>query len=332
MKGNSQLIVIAICAALCTGMLHLLGVFDLQDKGLSGWNPNSMYNGVIAMDTNVYGISMVDRPSVGNTSRVTTSMPSVATGSIRSNKISALPSSKVISSSVSSSYVGAPLRTTSSASYRSFGGGGYAGGANNTFVFKQGASANNVSRINNSISSSSYAAHSNTSLYAAMPNSAVSSAMLASMRTSTSSISRAMPGMSTSRASAAMFAPKKAPGVGTQDWGSWLDGLNGNTEAGWLYNGGDYMYYDIVALKNWFDSLRDENGNVVIDGVGYTWEDFLAWFFKNGTDASGGYGDENDWWRLPLSDGVGVLIVFAIINMIVIYLRSRGKKTDTLTV
>ena len=195
MKGNSQLIVIAICAALCTGMLHLLGVFDLQDKGLSGWNPNSMYNGVIAKDANVYGISMVDRPSVGNTSRVTTSMPSVATGSMRSNKISALPSSKVISTSVSSSYVGAPLRTTSSASYRSFGGGGYAGGANNTFVFKQGASANNVSRINNSISSSSYAAQSNTSLYAAMSNSAVSSAM----RTSTSSISRAMPGMSTSR-------------------------------------------------------------------------------------------------------------------------------------
>ena len=138
-----------------------------------------------------------------------------------------------------------------------------------------------------------------------------------------------MPRMSTSRASAAMFAPKKAPGVGTQDWGSWLDGLNGNTEAGWLYNGGDYMYYDIVALKNWFDSLRDENGNVVIDGVGYTWEDFLAWFFKNGTDASGGYGDENDWWRLPLSDGVGVLIVFAVINLLVIYLRSRSKKTET---
>lgn len=325
MKGNSQLIVIAICAALCTGMLHLLGVFDLQDKGLSGWNPNSMYNGVIAKDTNVYGISMVDRPSVGNTSRVTTSMPSVATGSMRSNKISALPSSKVISSSMSSSYAGAPLRTTLSVSYRSFGGGGHAGGANNTFVFKQGASANNVSRINNSISSSSYAAQSNTSLYAAMSNSAVSSAM----RTSTSSISRAMPGMSTSRASAAMFAPKKAPGIGTQDWGSWLRGLDGNTEAGWLYNGGDYMYYDIVALKNWFDSLRDENGNVVIDGVGYTWEDFLAWFFKNGTDASGGYGDENVRWRLPLSDGVGVLIVFAVINLLVIYLRSRSKKTET---
>ena len=328
MKGNSQLIVIAICAALCTGMLHLLGVFDLQDKGLSGWNPNSMYNGVIAKDTNVYGISMVDRPSVGNTSRVTTSVPSVATGSIRSNKISALPSSKVMSTSMSSSYVGAPLRTTSSVSYRSFGGGGYAGGANNTFVFKQGASANNISRIDNSISSSSYAAQSNTSLYAAMSNSAVSSAM----RTSTSSISRAMPGMSTSRASAAMFAPKKAPGIGTQDWGSWLDGLNGNTEAGWLYNGGDYMYYDIVALKNWFDSLRDGNGNVLIDGHVYTWEEFLEWFFKNGTDPSGGYGDENVRWRLPLSDGVGVLIVFAVFNMIVIYLRSRGKKTDTLTV
>ena len=318
MKGNSQLIVIAICAALCTGMLHLLGVFDLQDKGLSGWNPNSMYNGVIAKDTNVYGISIVDRPSVGNTSRVTTSMPSVATGSMRSNKISALPSSKVISSSVSSSYAGAPLRTTSSASYRSFGGGGYASGSD-AFGFKQGVSVGNISRVNYSTSLSSYTTSSNALLYAAVPNSAVSS----SRRTST---------ISTSRASAAMFAPKKAPGVGTQDWGSWLDGLNGNTEAGWLYNGGDYMYYDIVALKNWFDSLRDENGNVVIDGVGYTWEDFLAWFFKNGTDASGGYGDENDWWRLPLSDGVGVLIVFAIINMIVIYLRSRGKKTDALTV
>ena len=296
MKGNSQLIVIAICAALCTGMLHLLGVFDLQDKGLSGWNPNSMYNGVIAKDTNVYGISIVDRPSVGNTSRMTTSMPSVATGSMRSNKISALPSSKVISSSVSSSYAGAPLRTTSSASYRSFGGGGYASGSD-AFGFKQGVSVGNISRVNYSTSLSSYTTSSNALLYAAVPNSAVSS----SRRTST---------ISTSRASAAMFAPKKAPGVGTQDWGSWLDGLNGNTEAGWLYNGGDYMYYDIVALKNWFDSLRDENGNVVIDGVGYTWEDFLAWFFKNGTDASGGYGDENDWWRctlpleLPISEQI----------------------------
>lgn len=325
MKGNLTPIGIVMCVVLCVSIVFGVGMFDRQEDGsLSGWNPSNAYNTLISSSTNL-SPNVISQHSSAEYSGILVPMKSTP-NRMRSRVIAALPREPKSHVAVSSSYSCAPLYATSSASFHSFGGGGYAGGANNTFVVKQGASC-----IDNPISSSSYAAQSNTSLYAAMSNSAVSSAMLPSMRTSTSSISRAMPGMSTSRASAAMFAPKKAPGLGTQDWGSWLESLIGNTEAGWLYNDGDYRYYDIVALKNWFDNLRNENGNVVIDGIIYTWKDFLDWFFKNG-DASGGYGDQNEWWRVPMPDGVGVLIVFAIINMIVIYLRSRGKKIDTLTV
>ena len=222
---------------------------------------------------------------------------------MRSRTISALPREPKFDAAVASSYSCSPLYTTSSASYHSFGGGN--------------SQYQTTSSVNRTASTNIGAiAHANYSALAI-------SSLQVSPSTNTGFSSATSLGIS---------RPKKAPSIGYQDWGAWLEGFDGNTAAGWLYNGGDYMYFDIVALKNYFDSLQDENGDVLINGVFYTWEDFLAWFFKNGTDASGGYGDDNDWWRVPMPDGVGVLLLFAVINLILIYLRLRDKKTVTQTI
>lgn len=292
-----------MCVVLCVSIVSGVGMFDRQENGsLLGWNPSNAYNTLISSSTNL-SPNVISQQSSSEYSGILVPMTSTP-NRMRSRTISALPRESKSHAAVSSSYSCAPLYTTSSASYHSFGGG--------NSQYQTTSSVNRTASTNiGAIAHANYSALAISSLQ-----------VYPSINTGFSSATS----LGTSR-------PKKAPGLGEQDFGGWLDGLNGNTDAGWLYNGGEYMYFDIVALKNWFDNLpRDENGNVLIDGHFYTWKEFLEWFFKNGTDASGGYGDMNVRWRLPLSDGVGVLIVFAVINMIVIYLRSRGKKTDTLTV
>ena len=292
-----------MCVVLCVSIVSGVGMFDRQKKGsLSGWNPSNAYNTLILSSTNL-SPNVISQQSSSEYSGILVPMTSTP-NRMRSRTISALPREPKSHAAVSSSYSCSPLYTTSSASYHSFGGG--------NSQYQTTSNVNRTASTNiGAIAHANYSSLANSSLqFYPSTNAGFSSAT----------------SLGTSR-------PKKAPGLGYQDWGAWLEGLDENTAAGWLYNGGEYMYFDIIALKNWFDNLpRDENGDVLINGVFYTWEDFLAWFFKNGENGDDGYGDENVRWRLPLSDGVGVLIVFAVINMIVIYLRSRGKKTDTLTV
>lgn len=303
MKGNLTPISIVMCVVLCVSIVFGVGMFDRQENGsLSGWNPSNAYYTLISSSTNL-SPNVISQQSSSEYSGILVPMTSTP-NRMRSRTISALPREPKSDAAVASSYSCAPLYTTSSASYHSFGGGN--------------SQYQTTSNVNRTASTNIGAiAHAN---YSAL---AISSLQVyPSINTGFSSATS----LGTSR-------PKKAPGFGELDWGAWLDGLDGNTDAGWLYNGGEYMYFDIVALKNWFDNLpRDENGNVLIDGHFYTWKEFLEWFFKNGTDASGGYGDDNDWWRVPMPDGVGVLLLFAVINLILIYLRLRDKKTVTQTI
>lgn len=291
-----------MCVVLCVSIVSGVGMFDRQENGsLSGWNPSNAYNTLISSSTNVRP-SVISQHSSAEYSGILVPMTSTP-NRMRSRTISALPREPKFDAAVSSSYSCSPLYTTSSASYHSFGGGN--------------SQYQTTSNVNRTASTNIGAiAHAN---YSAL---AISSLQVyPSINTGFSSATS----LGTSR-------PKKAPGFGELDWGAWLEGFDGNTDAGWLYNGGDYMYFDIVALKNYFDSLQDENGNVLIGGVMYTWEDFLAWFFKNGKNGDDGYGDDNDWWRVPMPDGVGVLLLFAVINLLLIYLRLRDKKAVTKTI
>lgn len=292
-----------MCVVLCVSIVSGVGMFDRQENGsLSGWNPSNAYNTLISSSTNL-SPNVISQQSSSEYSGILVPMTSTP-NRMRSRTISALPREPKFDAAVSSSYSCSPLYTTSSASYHSFGGGN--------------SQYQTTSNVNRTASTNIGAiAHAN---YSAL---AISSLQV---YPSTNAGFSSATSLGTSR-------PKKAPGFGELDWGAWLEGLNGNTDAGWLYNGGEYMYFDIVALKNWFDNLpQDENGNVLIGGYIFTWGDFLAWFFKNGENGDDGYGDDNDYWRVPMPDGVGVLLLFAVINLILIYLRLRDKKAVTKTI
>lgn len=302
MKGNLTPISIVMCVVLCVSIVSGVGMFGRQENGsLSGWNPSSAYNTLISSSTNL-GPNVISQQSSSEYAGILVPMTSTP-NRMRSRTISALPREPEFDAAVASSYSCSPLYTTSSASYHSFGGGN-----------SQYQTTSNVNR----------AASTNIGAIAHANYSALAISSLQVYPSTNTGFSSAT--------SLGISRPKKVPTFGELDWGAWLEGFDGNTDAGWSYNVGDYMYFDIVALKNWFDSLRNEDGNVVIDGVNYTWEDFLAWFFKNGKNGDEGYGDDNDWWRVPMPDGVGVLLLFAVINLLLIYLRSRCKNTVTQTI
>ena len=302
MKGNRTPISIVMCVVLCVSIVFGVGKFDRQENGsLSGWNPSNAYNTLISSGTNL-SPNVISQQSYSEYSGILVPMTSTP-NRMRSRAISALPIEPKFDAAVASSYSCSPLYTTSSASYHSFGGG-----------------------------NSQYQTTSNVNRTASTNIGAIAHANYSALAISSLQVYPSTNAGFSSATSLGISRPKKAPSFGELDWGAWLEGFDGITDAGWSYNVGDYMYFDIIALKNYFDSLQDENGNVLIGGVMYTWEDFLAWFFKNGKNGDDGYGDNNDWWRVPMPDGVGVLLLFAVINLILIYLRSRVKKTDTLTV
>ena len=120
---------------------------------------------------------------------------------------------------------------------------------------------------------------------------------------------------------------RAAPGFGESDFGSWLNGLEGNTDAGYLYSDEDgKLYFDMAKLREWFDNYYNNSGGVV-QGVTYTWDDFLAWFFANGYNMDESYGSSNEWYRVPMRDGTWWLIVLALGNALMIYFPSRKQKS-----
>ena len=118
---------------------------------------------------------------------------------------------------------------------------------------------------------------------------------------------------------------RAAPGFGESDFGSWLEDLVGNVDAGYLYEDEEgKAYFDMTKLQAWFEAHYSNSGGVV-GGVEYTWDDFLAWFFANGQNADGGYGDNNDYWRVPMHDGTMLLLVFVFLYAVFVGLRQRKK-------
>jgi hypothetical protein len=121
--------------------------------------------------------------------------------------------------------------------------------------------------------------------------------------------------------------------VASAIFGKWLDGIAGaqNTDNGWLYSYDDgTSFFDLQKLQDYFNTLAGDDGVLEIqDGLvtrTFTWNDFLSWFFANGQNSEDGYGENNEWYRLPLPDGVGVLLVLSLLCVLFTYLRSRDKK------
>ena len=306
MKGNLTPISIVMCVVLCVSIVSGVGMFDRYENGsLSGWNPSSAYNTLISSSTNL-SPNVISQQSSSEYSGILVPMTSTP-NRMRSRTISALPREPKLDAAVASSYSCSPLYTTSSASYHSFGGGGYAGGANNTFVFNQFKMAKS-SPVGMSV----------------MPNlsyvPAASSRVYSSAQMSGGAYSYSAPSME-GIAPRGINGRRKAAGF-DDIWSDWLLGLFDDGEG---YESGGNYYYNSSKLREafaaWFSSHSSSFQGMTEEEA---WLLFLEWFAPK--DSDGNLLDTDHNFRFPISDGLGVLTVLALLYAFVIYVKLRSKK------
>lgn len=109
-----------------------------------------------------------------------------------------------------------------------------------------------------------------------------------------------------------------APGLGQSDLGAWVEEFVDKPEYGWNYSDGTYEYFDLATLKKLFDTNGDGNitdgETIVIDGVEYSWSEFLVWWNDH---------ENNLYYRTPLDGEWVVLLVLACAYVFAIYVRRR---------
>ena len=231
------------------------------------------------------------------------------------------------------------LYTVSSAKYHSFGGGNVGSGQSG---MTRGANSSMIAQASSSISAPIYSTAGASSVLGqissadmTVANADASALAMSSVYSSYSSVYAGSMASGYQTVSAGNIygnfggrgVMRAAPGFGESDFGSWLNGLEGDIDAGYLYSDEDgKLYFDMAKLREWFDRYYNNSGGVV-QGVTYTWDDFLAWFFANGYNMDEGYGSSNEWYRVPMHDGTWWLIVLALGNALMIYFRSRKQKS-----
>ena len=202
------------------------------------------------------------------------------------------------------------LHTTSSAEFRSFGGGGNAGAVS--------MSGGSVKSSSSSVTSSSLSVSMpSTSMYAYNTNRNGSSAsdMVASMSGDIAlASSQAYAGIGNTTGPRGMNGRKNVPGIG----GGW---------TGWLGNG-DYWgegYEDWAGGSNQvtWERLRA----LYVAATGDTdfsneeeWEAFLAWFNSKQSD------DTFGWYWVPISDAILFVLLLCLVYVVVVYRRNKMAK------
>ena len=337
MKSNSTVIGVVVCIVCCFCALCIIPHITTSENDLAGWNPSSVYDGVISPDNSNFTEAVLEENHGGGMAAA----PRVSSTGSRMFHHSSASTMSAQGMGMGSSYAGASVHTTSSAAMSGTG--------------------SSISPISTSTASGSKAGSSmgGGAIYATSTSvsprssSASGSSLISSSALSAPTASRAAaPMMSASSATsgnpAAMYASNMSSNYGTASYGgysgpkgvrgkqgaaglgsefdAWLETLIGNTEAGYLYEDADgTLCFDLEKLKAWFDS-HYTNDNGVVSGVTFTWDDFLSWFFNLESEDPYDYGIHNEYWRLPLPDGVGVLLVLSLLCVLFTFLRSRDKK------
>lgn len=339
MQSNSKVIGVVVCIVCCIGALCILPLAGSSDNDLQGWNSSQMYDGLInPSDSEFFTDAVLEERANGGLA----STPHISSTGSRMFHHSSASTMSAQGMGMGSSYAGASVHTTSSAAMSGTG---------------SSISPISTSTATGSMSGSSMgggAIYATSTGVSPRSGSASGSSLISSSALSVPTASRAAaPMMSASSATsgnpAAMYASNMSSNYGNASYGGysgpkgvrgkqgasslgssfgdWLDGLVGNFDAGYLYEDDEgKAYFDLTKLKAWFDEhYKGDNGGV-IGGVTFTWEDFLAWFYNNDTEDPYDYGDDNIWYRVPLPDGVGVLLVLSLLCVLFTYLRSRDKK------
>ena len=219
---------------------------------------------------------------------------------------SQLPIAGTASYSQSPIVYGQRLHTTSSAEFRSFGGGGNGGGVS--------MSGGQVKSSTSSVASASGLSVSmpSTSVYAYNTNrngSSVTDVMTSVSGDIAMASSQAYAGIgNTTRG---IGGRKNAPGMGG-NLDNWVQDIIGND--GWVWTDGTIDYFDKAKLyQMYLDAIA--NGDLP---EGITWEEFLSWF-----------GDQSDRYAFPIPSGVWFMCFLALGYGLYIAYRRKQKVVNS---
>ena len=336
MQSNSKVIGVVVCIVCCIGALCILPLAGSSDNDLQGWNSSQMYDGLInPSDSEFFTDAVLEERANGGLA----STPHISSTGSRMFHHSSASTMSAQGMGMGSSYAGATVHTTSSAAMSGTGssispiststatgsmsGSSMGGGA----IY---ATSNSVSPRSGSASGSSLISSSALSV----PTASRAAAPMMSASSATSGNPSAMyaSNMSSNYGTASygggyggimgIRGKQGANGMGTSDFLPWLVPFVNDTDKGWLYSDGTYEYFSLEELKKLFDTNGDgivdsEDEGLFINGTQYTWDDFLLWWNNH---------EQNEYFRTPIPDGIGVLLVLSLLCVLFTFLRSRDKK------
>ncbi len=204
---------------------------------------------------------------------------------------------------------GQGLHTTSSAEFRSFGGGN--GGGVSMSGGQVKSSASSVAPASGlSVSMPS------TSVYAYNTNRSSASDVMSSMSgdiAMASTQAYAGIGNTTGGASRGLGGRRNAPGMGG-NLDNWVQDIIGNENDGWVWTDGTIDYFDKAKLYQMYLAAI-ANGDLP---EGITWEEFLSWF-----------GDQSDRYAFPVPSGVWFMCFLALGYGLYIAYRRKQKVVNS---
>ena len=348
MKSNSTVIGVVVCIVCCFCALCIIPHITTSDNDLAGWNPSSMYDGVISPDNSNFTEAVLEE-SQGGGMAATARVSSTGSRMFHHSSASTMSAQGM---GMGSSYAGASVHTTSSAAMSGTGssispiststatgsmsGSSMGGGA----IY---ATSNSVSPRSGSASGSSLI--SSSALSAPTASRAAAPMMSASSATSGNPSAMYASNMSSNYGNASYGGysggkkgPQRAPGTiggGTDNmdvyawYNSWLNSMIGKEGSAWLY-GYETGYFSEEGLKKAWEeamaALEAEGAMPSWWDKSYDWTHFWEWFIAYGGKDSYQQSHANEFYRLPLPDGVGVLLVLSLLCVLFTYLRSRDKK------
>lgn len=334
MKSNSTVIGVVVCIVCCFCALCIIPHITTSDNDLAGWNPSSMYDGVISPDNSNFTEAVLEENNAGGMAAA----PRVSSTGSRMFHHSSASTMSAQGMGMGSSYASASVHTTSSAAMSGTG---------------SSISPISTSTATGSMSGSSMgggAIYATSNSVSPRSGSASGNSLISSSALSAPTASRAAaPMMSASSATSgnpsAMYASNMSSNYGNASYGGYsgMMGIRGRQGIGvgpgigqgifggffdWLIENGENLYGGKVADKYdpdgpeywWF--LGNELENLFNQFVaecgdpGYTFKDLMDWFNS----------DSNTEYRFPIPDGVGVLLVLSLLCVLFTFLRSRDKK------
>lgn len=339
-----------MCIVCCIGALCILPLVTTNESDLTGWNPSSVYDGVISPSTSVFTDAVLEESNGGGMSTT----PRVTSTGSRMFHHTGASSVSMSAGATTSSYAGASVHTTSSA--------------------MMGGTGSSISPISTSTARSSMGGASNGggAIYATSSSTSSRSNAGGSIMSTGGSVSTApsashamSPVMSAASSSSnpttSLYAGNMSSNYGTASYGGYSGfgnsrmGVRGKQGASIGYGGADIGDQVFGGFFDWLiEHEKNLYGGKVTDkyhpdGPEYWWflggdsfktlfEEYLAYCQENNIDPGYTYdelmawfnSEDNTEYRFPLPDGVGVLLVLSLLCALFTFLRSRDKKAETI--